>query len=191
MIQTIDVRHIGRYDPKTTHRARLDAAPRAINRALTSGRAEAVRLMRAEYGGLQAGQIRSRIKMVRATRARPVGSLVFSGKRIALYNRFGMRSAGRFGVRFRKLPWRLETIDGDPITPDMLARAFRQRGRGSGRASVFARQNAARDSLEVLLAPGVARGLSERRLEPKVRAVMLSRYAVVLDQEMRFRLSKR
>lgn len=191
MISSIDVRHIGRYDPATTHRARLEAAPRAINRALTSGRSESVRLLRAEYGGLRASQLRARIKIQRATRARPRGALVFSGRRLALYGSFGMRAMGRFGVRFRKLPWRLETIDGDAVTPQMLERAFRQRGKTSGRASVFARHTQARESLEVLLAPGVARALTERRLEPKIRQVLRSRYAAVLDQEIKFRLSKR
>lgn len=191
MIPAIDVRHIGRYDPMVAHRARLEAAPRAINRALTSGRAAAVRLLQAEYGGLRAAQLRPRVKINKATRAMPRGSLVFSGRRIQLYGNFGMRAVGNWGVRFRKLPWRLETIDGDAVTPEMLARAFRQRSRRGGRASVFARHTRHRESFEVLVAPGVARALTERRLEPKIRQVLRSRYAVVFEQEMKFRLTKR
>lgn len=194
MIPVIDVRQTGRWgDRLDAHRKeRMESSVRAMNRAVASARTEAVRLLRPEYPGLKASAIRSRIKIVRATRQRATAALEFSGRRIKLFGNFGMRSAGRgkFGVRFTRLPWRVETIDGDRVIPEMLARAFRQRARSSGRASVFARHTGQRDSFEVLLAPGIARAVTERGIAPKLSEVARRRYIVVFDQEMKFRLKR-
>lgn len=168
---------------------RAPAAQRAANRAMSSARTEAVRQLRPIYPGMLAGKLRARMTLVRATRARPGAALVFSGRRIKLYGNFSMRQVGKWGVRFRGLPWRLETISGEPVSSAMLERAFRQRSKG-GRASVFSRLSAARESLEVLVAPGVARAVQELGLLDGLRDVARARYRVVLDQEMKFLLAK-
>lgn len=170
---------------------RLSAAVRALNRTMTTVRASSARELQDEYPGLKIAAIKRRIKLERASRANPSAALVFSGRRIPLYGNFGMRGAGKWGVGFRGLPWRLETITGEPVTPQMLARAFRQRSRRSGRADIFARHTAQRLSFEVLVAPGIARALGERKLDDVIARTAIGRFEVVFVQEAKFRLSQR
>jgi hypothetical protein len=107
------------------------AAVRALNRTMTTARAESARAMQDEYPGIKIGTLKARIKIERARQDEPRAALVFSPGRIQLYGNFGMRALGRWGVRFSRLPWRLETVSGEPVTPEMLARAFRQRSRAA------------------------------------------------------------
>jgi hypothetical protein len=195
--QLLDVRHtLGELSARLglASGERNQAAVRALNRTITTGRKDASADLRDEYPSLKVAQIKGRIKLQRATRAKASATLTFSGKRFSLYGGFGMREirgkANNFGVRFAKLPWRLETVSGETVTPDMLARAFRNRGRG-GRATVFSRHTRVRTSHEVLVAPGLARALAERGIRNGLMSAMRQRFGVVLQQEARFVLSKR
>jgi hypothetical protein len=190
----VDVRHdlarlelnLGLYADE-----RLRAAVRAANRTMTTARADAARRLKEDYAGLKISQLKARLKLQRATASRPVAAITFSGRRFALYGNFGMRAAGQWGVGFRGLPWRLETVSGEEVTPEMLRRAFRQRSRRSGRADVFSRLGPKRASFELVLAPGLARAFSERKVgEATVRAIE-TRFPVVFRQEARFRISRR
>lgn len=167
------------------------ASLRALNRTATTARAESARDLHKEYGSLKIGEIKSRIRMERATRNKPVAVLTYSGKRFAVYGRFGMRAVGRWGVRFSKLPWEVETIGGDKVSPERLARAFRQRSSKTGRADVFSRATKARDSLEVLVAPGLARTFAERSIAANLKRVVETRFPEVLRQEANFLLTRR
>ncbi len=194
MIPAIDVRHdLKRLSadlallPKET----MAAAVRALNRTMITVRAEAARTLRVELPRVKVSALKARIKLQRASRERPVAALTFSGRRFALYGNFGMRTLSGFGVRFSKLPWRIETISGDTVTPEMLARAFRQRSRRGGRASVFARHTKVRESFEILVAPGVARAFAERGIGDALVQVTRDRFAIVFQQEAKFTLSKR
>jgi hypothetical protein len=124
--------------------------------------------------------------MTRATRAKLFADLRYSGRRFALYGNFGMSSFGRWGVRFRKLPWRVETIAGDPVSAEMLARMFRQRVGASGRASVLARRTKQRNSIELLVAPALARAFAERHIDKSLKHAIATRFPVVLQQEAKF-----
>jgi hypothetical protein len=170
---------------------RMAAAVRALNRTMTTVRAQSARELKGEYPGATIAELKKRIKLERATRRSPAAALVFSGRRMLLFDRFGMRGVGRWGVRFRGLPWRVETISGEPVTADMLARAFRQRSRRTGRADVFTRLGPRRESFEILVAPGVARALAERKLDEVIARAARGRFEVVFQQEANFRLSKR
>lgn len=169
---------------------RLQAAVRAMNRTITTVRADASRQLRDAYPGVKVSDLKRRMPLKRATRSRMEAAIVFSGRRIALYGNFNMRAFGKWGVRFSKLPWRIETVSGEPVSPEMLARAFRNRARG-GRATVFSRHSKVRTSQEVLVAPGIARALTERRIADALMRVARGRFAVVFEQEMKFRLGKR
>jgi hypothetical protein len=168
MIPSLDIKHdldkvSAEYGLMAEEQSK--AAVRALNRTMVTARAESARGMQDEYPGHQDRHAQG----AHQDRARPAGlepraALVFSPGRIQLYGNFGMRALGRWGVRFSRLPWRLETVSGEPVTPEMLARAFRQRSRSGGRAYVFARHTPARQSFEVLLAPGVARAFAERKV---------------------------
>lgn len=170
-------------------KVRLLASIRAQNRALTTTRAASARALAREYPGVRIGDLKRRLRFKRATKADPIGWLEFSGRRVAVYGNFGMRPVGRWGVRFSKMPWRLEGVSGDPVTPEILARAFRNPGRG-GRQTVFARWTRQRLSHEVLVAPGPARAFSERGIGEAMTLVARRRYAEVFRQEANFRLSR-
>lgn len=195
MIPQIDIRQDSGYWAERLRllkRERVQAAVRTVNKVLVTVRAEAARELKKEYPGMTIGRLKARLKMKRATSKDLHGALIFSGTRFSLYGNFGMRGhKGKFGVSFRGLPWRLETIEGYPVTPEMLERAFRQRARGSGRPSVFARHTSRRESFDILLAPGVARAFSERKIGANLSRLARDRYAVVFPQEARFIVSKR
>lgn len=169
---------------------RLLAGVRAANRTMTTVRAQASRALRPEYPGIKAAQIKARMPLKRATRSEPIAAITFSGKRFTLYGGFGMRALGKWGVRFSKLPWRIETVSGEEVSPQMLQRAFRNRGTG-GRAQVFSRHTKVRTSHEVLVAPGLARAIVERHHGEALRNFARSRFMVVFFQEAKYRLSKR
>lgn len=193
MIPAIDVRHtLGRLSAELGlyPREQMAAAVRALNRTITTVRAQAARALQKEYPGVKVATLKKRLRFRRATRQKMSAAIDFSGRRIALFGNFGMRAVGQWGVRFRKLPWRIEGVSGEVVTPEILARAFRQRGTG-GRASVMARWTRFRQSHEVLLAPGVARALAERGIGDALVRIGRNRFAVVFAQEARFRLSKR
>lgn len=190
----IDVRHdIDRIiaNLEVYGEERLKAAVRAANRTMTSGRAETARDLAREYPGLKIAAIKQRIRRERATPAHAIAALVFSGRRIPLYGNFDMRALGRWGVGFRRLPWRIETVTGELVTPEMLRRAFRQRSRRTGRADVYSRLSAQRLSFELLLAPGLARALAERGIGESLSRAIRQRFGVVFRQELKFRLSQR
>lgn len=169
----------------------LQAGVRALNRTITTVRSEGARAMQAEYPGVKIGALKARLKMFRASRRDPVAIVEFSSGRFALYDNFSMRTVGRWGVRFGRLPWRLETVSGEPVTPEMLARAFRNRSRRGGRPLVMSRHSKARLSHEVLVAPALARAFVEREIGAALVRVGNARFQVVLEQEMRFRLRDR
>lgn len=196
----VDVRHdLTRMEARIglLPRQRMAAAVRAMNRTMTTVRKEAVSLLREEYPGLKAKDIRTRLPIERAKTAQPVAAITFSGRRIALYGRFGMRARanrrGRaFGVAFRKgaLPWRLETIGGEEVTPEMLARAFRNRSTRTGQPIVLTRLTKVRTSHEVLVAPGLARAFSERGVGRAVEIVLRRRWDEAFAQELKFQQLK-
>lgn len=199
MIPSIDIRHdLRRFEARIglLPAERMRAALRAMNRTMTTVRKEAVSLLAAEYPGLKAGDIRRRLPLERATREKPVAAVTFSGRRIALYGKFGMRARGgqhgRFGVVFRRgaLPWRLETIGGEEVTPEVLARAFRNRSRRTGQPIVLSRLSAVRTSHEVLVAPGMARAYAERGIGEATLLVMRRRWDITFAQELNYQRLK-
>lgn len=179
-----------RAELRLTGSETVAASVRALNRTAGTARNEAARALRREYPGIKVTDLKKRIKLVRASRLKPVAALVFAGRRFVLYRNFGMRAVGPWGVRFSRLPWRLETPDGEAVPADMLARAFRQRGRG-GRANVWSRRTKRRDSMELLLAPGVSRAYAEREIDKVLTDVINRRFPVVMAQESKFRVTKR
>lgn len=190
----VDVRHdIDRIvaDLGALPAERMAAAVRAANRTLTSARADSARRLAREYVGVKIAEIKRRVRLERATQKKPRAALVFSGRRIPLYGNFGMTAAGKWGVRFRGLPWRLETVSGEPVTAEMMRRLFRQRSRRTGRADVFSRHTAKRTSFDLVLAPGLARALAERNIGEALEKAIRARFGVVFKQELRFRVGRR
>jgi len=167
------------------------AVPRSINRTMITVSKEATNNLRPLYPGIKVGALLKRMKREAATSKLPRAAIVFSGGRFNLYGNFGMRPFGKFGVRFGKLPWKIEGLSGDPVSPEILARAFRNRLRAGGRAVAMARWTKYRLSAEILLAPGLATAYTERHLDAKLAAVARKRFPEVFLQQARFLLSKR
>lgn len=194
MIPEIDIRaDLDRIRLKMglVERELMPAAVRAMNKTITTVRAEASKALRRDYPGIKAGKLKARMKLIRATRNKPSAAVVFSGTRFSLFGNFGMRAFGKWGVRFAKLPWRVETLEGEAVGADRLARAFRNRLSRSGRAAVFSRESKHRLSHEILVAPGLARAVVERHVGTTLVRIGHARFLMVFDQEVRFMLSKR
>lgn len=175
---------------------KMKAGVRAINRTLTTVRAEGAREMAKEYPGIQIKMLKSRLRFQRATQAAPRAVLEFSAGRIPLYGNFGMqalrgRKNKKFGVRFSKLPWRIETVSGETVSAEMLARVFRNRSSRTGAPLIFSRHTNVRTSHEVLIAPGLNSAFVERKVGDLLLRVGRQRFAVALVQESKFQLSKR
>jgi len=171
-------------------RQRNLAASRALNRAMSAARKQSSTWLRGIYPGIKVAQLKARMGMKLSTSSTLTAVLTFSGKRFALYGNFGMHSFGQFGVSFSGLPWRIETVSGEVVTPEMLQRAFRNRSTRSGKPLVFSRHTKVRTSQEVLVAPGLARAVDERGLKKPILQLARDRFGVVLQQEVTYRLSK-
>lgn len=173
-------------------RERMIAAVRAFNRAMTTVRAEGARSMAAELPGLKIGTIKRQMKQRRATQANPVAVLEFTAKRFRLFGNFADRQTRR-GVPLRRMPWRLENLEGEEVRPAALAHAFIQRARVSGVPNVWLRTSLVgkRYPISAVLAPSLASAFVQRRIGQALLRIGRARLAVVLEQEMKFRLSKR
>lgn len=191
---TVDVQHSLR-----ALTARLDLVPkevmaaavRSLNRTMTTVRAEAARDMAAEFRGLKIGTLKRQMKFKRATRSEPVASITFSNKRFRLYGNWNIRHSGGKHLRLGRLPFRLETGDGRQIGDAELRSAFIQRARTNGVPNVFLRTGRARYPIAVLVAPSLAAAYVERAIGRRLAQVARDRFAVVLQQEAKFQLSKR
>lgn len=168
-------------------RALLQADVRTKNRTAAATRTEAVRRLRAELPGLKAGVIRRQMKIVRATSTNPRALLEFTAKRFRLFGNFNARQT-KGGVRVSRLPWRIETLDGDIVPPQILAHAFIQRGRRSGVPHVWIRVGPQRYPITALLGSSLATAFKQRGLGSELIAFGRSRFRIVFGQEMRYRL---
>jgi len=167
---------------------RLQAAVRALNRTMTTVRAQAARDMGKEYAGLKIGAIKKRLRFKKATRSDAIATITFSGRRFRLIN-WNVRQT-KTGIRGR-LPWALETGDGKRITPAQLRHAFIRASRTHGIANVWQRAGKARMPIEVIVAPSLAAAFVERRIGEALVKVARERFRIVFEQEAKFRLSKR
>jgi hypothetical protein len=168
----------------------MAAARRSINRSITTVRREAVKRLRAILPGLKVGSILRQIKLMRASARAPTGSLAFSAARFRLAN-FHARQTTR-GVRLRSMPWRLETLEGERVDTGALARAFIARARSNKKANhVWIRTGKSRYPITALLAPSLAEAFVARGIGEALVVVGRARFAVVYEQEMKFRLGKK
>jgi hypothetical protein len=167
------------------------ATVRGLNRAVESARAEAVRKLRPLYPGLKVSSIRNRIKLKFASRTTLMSQARFSGSRIPAFGNFGMRSVGRFGVRFGKLPYRLETPEGDLVDGAMLQRAFRNRLTATGRAAVLSRVGKDRMPITVLLAPALGQAVVEKQLLQALGTVGRERFMSEYNRAIQMIVARR
>jgi len=197
MIPKLDIRHdMNRLvaDLGLLKAEILPAAVSALNKTLTTVRAQAARALRDEYPGFKAAVLKRQMRFKRASRLEPSAVLTFSNKRLRLFgNRRLSLIQTRYGtgVRLGKLPFRLEAADGRAIDPQDLQRAFVQRSRATSVPNVWLRAGKARLPIDVVLAPSLSSAVVEKRIGEALLRVARSRFAVVFAQEGKFRLAKR
>lgn len=168
----------------------LAADLRAKNRTANSSRAEAVRRLREDLPGLKAGSIRRQLKIIRASKQNPRAVLEFSAKRFRLFGNWNARQT-KGGVSLTRRPWRIETLDGDVVPPQILAHAFIQRARMSGVPNVWIRLGGKRYPITALLGSSLATAFKQRELGAALIAYGRARFRVVFAQEMKFRIARR
>jgi hypothetical protein len=138
-------------------RERTVAMVRGLNRAAEGSRTDGVKHLRPLYSSLKV-----------ANQGKLTSSAKFSNGRITLHGNFGMKPQGDFGVRFGRLPWRVEDPDGVEVTGDMLDRVFRNRLQRGGRPAVLARYGKPRLPITVLLAASLGRAVVDKAILPKL-----------------------
>lgn len=173
---------------KATRTEVVDVATvRALNRTITSVRAEAARQMRADYGDLPIRVLKGMMRFIRATKRTLTATLVFSGRRIPLVRWGAVQTP--YGVRVRRGPSRLEMFDGTPVPPDALRHAFLQVSR-RGVRNAWIRIGRARYPITGLVAPSLARNFVEGRIQAALMATARATFARNMESELRFALSK-
>lgn len=193
MIDITITHDLDRLQKQLTLSARelLSATTRSINRTMTSVRAEGARDLGGLYPGIRVGLIKSRIAMQRASAARNVGVLGFSGKRFSLFGNW-VRSQTKNGVRLGgRRPWRMETLDGKVVDDAVLAHAFIQRAKRTGRPHVWMRVGGQRYPITALLGSSLAEAFTGKKIGEHLLAISRERFATVLEQEANFALLKR
>jgi len=194
MIPSISVRHT--LDSLSARLAllpqeRMAAAVRALNRTVTTVRAQASRDLSKEYPGLKIGVIKKRLRFARATRSQPSASITFSNHRFSLYHNWKVRQT-RTGVRVGRLPWALEDWEGKRIPATLLRHAFIQSSTNNrGQHNVYLRVGRERYPILGLVAPSLSSALVERGIGLALSRFARDRFAVAFEQEAKFRLSKR
>jgi hypothetical protein len=146
--------------------------------------------MRDDYPGLRSGAIRGQIKLERATADNPRGVVAFSNKRFRLYGNWVRTQTKRSGVRASRLPYRIETLDGETVPPQILRHAFIQRPKDGGAINVWIRIGTKRYPITALLGPSLSSTLVERHIKQSAVAVGHQRFRIALAQEARFRKLK-
>lgn len=192
MIPTINVKHdLNRLSAGLglLTAERMKAAVRALNRTLTTVRAEGARDMGLAYRGLKISAIKRQMRFKRASQAHPAAVLTFSNRRFRLFGNWRTTQTRR-GVRTGRLPFRLETGGGRRLDPEALRHAFLQRSR-QGTANVWLRAGKERYPIEVIVAPSLAEAFVERAIGEALSRRARARFGAVFQQEAKFRLSKR
>lgn len=168
----------------------LAAGVRSMNRAATTVRAESVRHIAEFLPGLKLASIRRQTKIDRASNTTRRAIIEISAKRFRLYSNFTTRQS-KHGVPLRRFPWRMESADGEEISPAELRKAFIQRGRQSGRPNVWVRLGKQRFPITAIFAASAAMTFRERNLGPELMDIGRQRLKDVYEQETRFLLSRR
>ncbi len=166
-------------------KATKPATVRALNRTITSVRAEAARQMRKDYGTLPIRILKALMRFTRANIATLTASLTFSNKRIPLI-RWNAVQTSR-GVRV-KGPKRMETWSGQIITPEMLRSAFIQTARGNAGRNVFIRLGKERYPIEGIVSASLASTYVEGKISAALNSAARLKFQENFVRELRFAL---
>lgn len=197
-----DIADIRRRFANVPERVIKPATVRALNRAATTVRSEAVKEIRATYN-LPSKNISSAISIIKATHARLVATIRASGPRIPLYAFDGKPSYDSFRILSDGFRGRSKKSKRKP--PRITVRVSKSRGRtvvkgspelkGSpfiarmrtGHVGIFQRKSDERLPIKELFSVDVPSMFAVKRIVNKLEAVGRTRFAVVLRQELKFR----
>jgi hypothetical protein len=156
-----------------------DAHVSALNKSAVSVRAEAARLIRKRYPGFKAGEIKKSMRIVRATRERPVAKIVVKGRRTPL-------------IAFSAKPRRRGVSVS--ITTRKLVRGAFIATMKSGHTGVFWRSgkfgrrgNRKLERIEQLTSLSVPQTIEQEVVLDGLRKFALERYRIELVREIKFR----
>jgi hypothetical protein len=181
----------GALDKLALHKRSIEAAASsAINRTLTTVRQAAMPDLRTLYPGLKVGALKGRAKLVKATRAKLTGRVIFRGSRIPMLGNFGMKRIGRFGVRWTSLPWKVETISGETVGQEWLQRAFVNKLKRGDRNAILVRVGNKRLPITVLVAPGLAEAVVARGILSAMNSKGSQVFRTNFARELAFRVKK-
>jgi hypothetical protein len=179
------------------------ATAMALNRVMTTVRAEAARTMKRIYVALKIGTIKRQMKFQRATKKNRTATIVFSGKRFRLFGNWPitktvtptgvkvrLRGVTNKGINIKKLPFEIETWSGDPISHAELAHAFIQRARTNKVPNVFVRVFRERYPIEGLVVPGLSRVFVEKNIGVALSRIARKRFPIEIDRALRFQVLK-
>lgn len=163
----------------------------AINRAVTTVRAEASRRLAPAYPGLRASKLKARITFKRASRAAPTAVITFSNRRFGLWAQFNVRTRNtRYGTGVApgaRLPEVLVSGANVTLTEAQRGRIFLARSRNHNRPNFWTRQGPQRMPIDVVLVPALASTYRARGLEAQLTTVAAKRFATVFAQQLKFR----
>lgn len=176
-------------DLELTPQETMAAHVRAVNRTLFTLRKEEAAMASESLPGVKIGTIKARMLLARATKRQPGGYLQLGSGRFRLFGNFA--SAGRRGgVTMRRPPWRIEALDGTPITAQDLRRAFIARSK-AGAAHVWVRVGARRYPITALVAPSLSAHALAKGGADVLQTRGRERYLVVLEQETKYQVLTR
>lgn len=195
------VKAVTRFTAKGASAASV-ATARALNKTMTTARAQSARDLKKVYGALKIGVIKRRIKLLRASRSRQESTLLFNGGRFRLFGNWpisktvtrtgvrtrlrGVSSSGR--ITTRGLPYGIEMGSGLKVDPAELRNAFIQRSRKTQTPHVWMRLARPRYPIDVLLVPGLGRAVVEKNILTSIERAAVSRYPTVLARELEYAL---
>lgn len=153
---------------------------RAINRSLSTARAEAVRCVRAEYI-VNAGDVRKTIKINNATAAHPTGSILSTGSPISLEKFDVSPKRPNTGKNKSVVTARVKKGGGKkPIKNAFIAKV------SNGHTGVFVRSGKSRYPIRNLYGPSIPQMISAENVSSKIE----EKAAEMMDKRLEHEISR-
>lgn len=175
---------------RATEKGAKRATARAINRTLTTVRAEAARLLQ-EKRALPIGQIKKQMRIKRATAQNPVGAVVVSGKPISIrhfsrlrFERMGGKRTGISGISAK-----IEKGSRAYLLKRHGNKAFTHPKIGGGLAIVYRRGKSRLPISAWAPVPGLPRVLVQSKIVAAIRNVVAAVFPVRMKAELNYEIN--
>lgn len=151
----------------------------AINKTMTSARAQGARDIAKSMGGPRIGDVKRDMKQHKATKNRLQAVIISRGSPLSLTS-FKARGLKKRGVSHTAYGSGRKVIKG----------AFLATGRRSGVESAFVRTSKKRYPIKKLWGPGIARTMATQEVMDGMFKVIDQKFYPTLQQQINFRMSK-